>query len=65
MTDNKLSVLICTIPLLASFFPPTSGVKTTLASWLASAYCFGNLTFLGIAQRNVGIVGVVKPSVCT
>jgi solute carrier family 29 (equilibrative nucleoside transporter), member 1/2/3 len=47
-------VLICTIPLLASFFPLTSTIRTTLASSLSTAFCFSNLFFLGLAQRDVG-----------
>ncbi|WVQ98536.1 hypothetical protein IAU59_005662 [Kwoniella sp. CBS 9459] len=46
--------LICTLPLLGSFFPPESAIKGTLASYLSTAYCFGNLFFLGLAQRSVG-----------
>ncbi|WVF72400.1 hypothetical protein IAT40_007215 [Kwoniella sp. CBS 6097] len=48
------NALICTIPLLGTFFPPESAVKGTLASYLSTAYCFGNLFFLGLAQRSVG-----------
>ncbi|OCF38777.1 hypothetical protein I317_07433 [Kwoniella heveanensis CBS 569] len=48
------NALICTIPLLGTFFPPDSAIRGTLASYLSTAYCFGNLFFLGLAQRSVG-----------
>ncbi|WRT66915.1 uncharacterized protein IL334_003880 [Kwoniella shivajii] len=48
------NALLCTIPLLISFFPPDSTVRSSLASYISSSYCFGNLFFLGLAQRNVG-----------
>ncbi|WWC61367.1 uncharacterized protein I303_103948 [Kwoniella dejecticola CBS 10117] len=48
------NALICTIPLLTTFFPSDSSVKSNLASYISSSYCFGNLFFLGLAQRNVG-----------
>ncbi|WVQ70358.1 uncharacterized protein L199_008585 [Kwoniella botswanensis] len=50
------NALICTIPLFITFFPPdsSSSVKSNLASYVSSSYCFGNLFFLGLAQRNVG-----------
>jgi len=48
------SVLICTFPLFASYFPPDSKLRLQLASWLSTAFCFGNLFALGIAQRDVG-----------
>ncbi|WVR04997.1 hypothetical protein IAU60_002009 [Kwoniella sp. DSM 27419] len=48
------NALICTIPLLTTFFPLDNPVRTSLASYLSSSYCFGNLFFLGLAQRSVG-----------
>ncbi|WWD15728.1 hypothetical protein CI109_100150 [Kwoniella shandongensis] len=48
------NALICTFPLLISFFPPESSARSSLASVLATSYCFGNLFFLGLAQRQVG-----------
>ncbi|WVW83384.1 hypothetical protein I302_105403 [Kwoniella bestiolae CBS 10118] len=48
------NALICTIPLFISFFPSDSSIKSNLASYVSSSYCFGNLFFLGLAQRNVG-----------
>jgi hypothetical protein len=50
------AVLICTIPLLASFFDPSSSTHANLASYLSTTFCFGNLLFLGLAQRDVGKV---------
>lgn len=49
-------VLICTIPLLMSFFAPNSSARATLPSTVSTVYCFGNLFFLGLAQRTVGKV---------
>jgi len=49
-------VLICTMPLLSSFFPDGSPLRSSLASWLSSVYCFGNLFFLGLAQKEAGKV---------
>ncbi|KAL7422151.1 hypothetical protein Q5752_002795 [Cryptotrichosporon argae] len=49
------NVLICTFPLLASFFPDSS-TRTNLASYLSTIYCFNNLLFLGVAQRDAGRV---------
>jgi equilibrative nucleoside transporter 1/2/3 len=46
--------LICTIPLLGSLFPTDSSLHRTLASYLSTAFCFANLFFLGLAQRDVG-----------
>ncbi|ORY25751.1 nucleoside transporter-domain-containing protein [Naematelia encephala] len=48
------NALICTMPLLASYFPEDSPTKASLASWLSTAFCLGNLFFLGSAQRSVG-----------
>ncbi|KAK8869994.1 hypothetical protein IAR55_000564 [Kwoniella newhampshirensis] len=48
------NALICTFPLLNSYFPPESPLRSSLASVLATSYCFGNLFFLGMAQRHVG-----------
>ncbi|WWC85263.1 uncharacterized protein L201_000125 [Kwoniella dendrophila CBS 6074] len=49
------NALICTIPLLTTFFPTnsTSNLKSNLASYISTSFCFGNLFFLGLAQRNV------------
>ena len=49
-----MAVLICTFPLLASFFPEESGMRASLASWLSTVFCFANFIFLGIAQKQVG-----------
>jgi hypothetical protein len=48
------AALICTFPVLTEFF--TGSTKANLPSYLGTVYCFGNLFFLGIAQRNVGKV---------
>lgn len=66
-TDDETipAVLICTIPLLSSFFPLKSSVRTNLASYLSTIYCFGNLFFLGIAQRDVGKVCPPHPTTIT
>lgn len=48
--------LICTFPLLISYLPPDSSLRRNLASVLSTVYCFGNLFFLGMAQRHVGKV---------
>lgn len=46
------------MPLLSSFFPEESPLRSSLASWLSSVYCFGNLLFLGLAQRDAGKVRI-------
>ncbi|WWC69661.1 uncharacterized protein I206_103604 [Kwoniella pini CBS 10737] len=48
------NALLCTIPLLTTFFPTDSSMKSNLASYISSSFCFGNLFFLGMAQRSVG-----------
>lgn len=53
---NSCAVLICTMPLLSSFFMEEDPHHANLASWLSSVYCFGNLFFLGLAQRDAGNV---------
>lgn len=50
------TALICTYPLFTSFFL-FGATRSNLASYLSTVYCFSNLLFLGIAQRNVGKVG--------
>ncbi|WVQ78261.1 hypothetical protein IAT38_000345 [Cryptococcus sp. DSM 104549] len=50
------NALICTFPLLISYFPTDSTIRPILASCLSTVYCFGNLFFLGLAQRHVGRV---------
>lgn len=55
-TTTDEVVLICTMPLLSSFFMEEDPHRTNLASWLSSVYCFGNLFFLGLAQRDAGRV---------
>lgn len=57
---TSLTVLICSFPLLASFFPAGSSYRTNLASYLSSVYCFGNLVFLGVAQRSVATVSPTR-----
>ncbi|KAK4687129.1 hypothetical protein P7C73_g2984, partial [Tremellales sp. Uapishka_1] len=47
------NVLICTLPLLSSFFPVESPIRSHLASYLATIFCFGNLFVLGAIQRKV------------
>lgn len=48
--------LICTFPLLISYLPPDQSLRGNLSSILSTVYCFGNLFFLGVAQRHVGKV---------
>jgi hypothetical protein len=58
LADTPRTVLICTIPLLASFFDERSATHANLASYLSTAFCFSNLLFLGLAQRDVGKVSL-------
>lgn len=52
------SALMCTFPLLVSFYPADSKTGQNLPSLLSTAYCFGQLVFLGLAQRQVGRVSI-------
>ncbi|WVN85188.1 uncharacterized protein L203_100333 [Cryptococcus depauperatus CBS 7841] len=54
------NALICTYPLLISFFPRESKFRSSLPSLLGTVYCLGNLTFLGFAQRYVGTASPAK-----
>lgn len=54
------SALICTFPLLSSFF--TGPLATNLPSYVGTVFCFANLFFLGLAQRTVGKVSFCVPS---
>ncbi|KAL0250237.1 hypothetical protein I308_102410 [Cryptococcus tetragattii IND107] len=54
------NALICTFPLLISYLPPDSNLRGNLSSILSTVYCFGNLFFLGMAQRHVGKVSPTK-----
>ncbi|OWT42198.1 solute carrier family 29 (equilibrative nucleoside transporter), member 1/2/3 [Cryptococcus neoformans] len=54
------NALICTFPLLISYLPPDQSLRGNLSSILSTVYCFGNLFFLGVAQRHVGKVSPAK-----
>jgi equilibrative nucleoside transporter 1/2/3 len=52
---------MCTFPLLVSFYPADSKTGQNLPSLLSTVYCFVQLIFLGVAQRQVGKVRMTLP----
>ncbi|TYJ52556.1 hypothetical protein B9479_006846 [Cryptococcus floricola] len=54
------NALICTFPLLISYLPADSAMRGSLSSILSTVYCFGNLFFLGLAQRHVSTASPAK-----
>jgi equilibrative nucleoside transporter 1/2/3 len=52
---------MCTFPLLVSFYPADSKTGQNLPSLLSTVYCFVQLIFLGVAQRQVGKVRSIRP----
>jgi hypothetical protein len=59
------AALMCTFPLLVSFYPADSKTGQNLPSLLSTVYCLGQLVFLGIAQRQVGQVSFISLMVIT